>query len=450
MSEISTSSTASLVAQPSPRAARRVLMSSYIGSVVEWYDFMLYGTAAALVFNKLFFTELEPGVGTIAAFGTMAVGYIARPLGGIVFGHYGDKLGRKKTLVASILMMGFATVFIGFLPTYAQIGIWAPILLVLLRLLQGIAVGGEWGGAVLMTLEHAKTSRRGLWSSVAQMGTPSGLLLSTFVFSLFANLPEEQFLEWGWRVPFLLTFVMILLGLWMRLGVEESPVFQKAQITADAEAREAKPKFPLVELLRRNPRQVVLASLIGFGPFFANSILITFVVSYSVNVGHDRTAALQGLMVGSAASIIGIPLFAALSDRFGRRPIYITGAILLATNSFLLFPMVNAGSSALLLLAFALSMGLHAMMYGPMGAFMAELFGPRTRYTGVSLGYQVASIAGGFGPLIAGVLLEAAGGAPHTLYLSLFMSAMLVLTVIAVFVVKETNKNDLATENPHV
>ncbi|GAA2411831.1 MFS transporter [Actinomadura vinacea] len=425
-----------------------MLISSYIGSVVEWYDFMLYGTAAALVFNRLFFTDLDPAAGTIASFGTMAVGYLARPLGGIVFGHFGDRLGRKKMLVTSILMMGFATVLIGALPTYEQIGIWAPILLVLLRLVQGVAVGGEWGGAVLMTLEHAKKNRRGLWSSVAQMGTPSGLLLSTLVFSLFAALPEEQFLSWGWRVPFLVTVVMIGLGLWMRLGVEESPVFQRAQAAAAAKPGAAEPKLPLVGLLRRNPRQVVLASLIGFGPFFANSILIHFIVSYSVDIGYDKSVTLHGLMVGSLASMVCLPLFAALSDRIGRRPVYLAGALLLAANSFLLFTMVNAQSSGLLILGFAISMGVHAMMYGPMGAFMAELFGPRTRYTGASIGYQVASIAGGFGPMIGGALLEAAGGPPHTLYLSLFMSAMLALTVLAVVIVKETNKTDLASERP--
>nr|GLK39057.1 MFS transporter [Rhodococcus wratislaviensis] len=422
------------------------MVSSYIGSVVEWYDFMLYGTAAALVFNKLFFTDLDPAVGTIAAFGTMAVGYLARPLGGIVFGHFGDRLGRKKMLVTSILLMGFATVLIGALPTYGQIGIWAPILLVVLRLVQGVAVGGEWGGAVLMTLEHAKVNRRGLWSSVAQMGTPSGLLLSTFVFSLFVALPEEQFLTWGWRVPFLATAVLIGLGLWMRLGVEESPVFKQAQAAAAADPRKDETKLPIVELLRRNPRQMVLASMIGFGPFFANAILIHFVVSYSVQIGYAKSTTLQGLMIGSAASMIFLPLFAAISDRIGRRPVYIAGAVLLAANSFLLFHMVNAQSAGLLILGYVLSMSIHAMMYGPMGAFMAELFGPRTRYTGASVGYQVSSIAGGFGPMIGGVLLEANGGAPHTLYISLFMSAMLGLTVLAVALVKETNKTDLASE----
>jgi MFS transporter, MHS family, shikimate and dehydroshikimate transport protein len=421
---------------------RRVLISSFIGSVVEWYDFLLYGTASALVFNVLFFPELSSAAGTIAAFGTLAVGYLARPLGGVVFGHFGDRIGRKRMLVASILLMGLSTLGIGLLPTFDQIGIWAPILLIALRLVQGFAVGGEWGGAVLMTLEHAGAGRRGLWSSVAQIGSPAGLLLSTAAFSLVAALPEEQFLSWGWRLPFIATVVLIGVGLFIRLGVAESPVFEQAEArTAD------RPKAPILTLMREQPKDALLATLIGFGPFAANSVLISFVVSYAAQVGFSRAEALNGLIVGSVASMIGVPLFAALSDRIGRRPVYITGALLLGLNAFLLFPLVNTGSPGLLLLAFALGMGTHAIMFGPMGALLSELFGTRTRYTGASVGYQVASvIGGGLAPLIAGSLLAAAGGAPNAIYISVFMAATCAVTAVAAWLARETYRSDLTAE----
>jgi MFS transporter, MHS family, shikimate and dehydroshikimate transport protein len=419
---------------------RRVLISSFIGSVVEWYDFLLYGTASALVFNVLFFPSLSPAAGTIAAFATLAVGYLARPLGGVVFGHFGDRLGRKQMLVISILVMGVATVGIGLLPTYGQIGIWAPILLVTLRMLQGFAVGGEWGGAVLMTLEHADVRRRGLWSSVAQIGAPAGLLLSTLVFSLFAALPEEQFRSWGWRVPFLVTVVLIGIGLWIRLGVAESPVFTEAVRKRGTTAR-----MPALELLRRQPKDLLLAALIGIGPFAANSVLITFLVSYATAAGYPRSTALTGLMIASVTSMICVPLAAALSDRIGRRPVYITGAVLLGLNSFLLFALVNSGSTGLFLVGFALAMGLHGLMYGPMGAFLAELFEANRRYTGASLGYQIASVAGGgLAPFAATSLLAAAGGAPHSLYVSLFMCGACLITAVAAYLARETHRGDLA------
>jgi MFS transporter, MHS family, shikimate and dehydroshikimate transport protein len=413
---------------------RRVLVSSFLGSVVEWYDFLLYGTASALVFSKLFFPALEPTVGTIASFGTLAVGYVARPLGGVLFGHFGDRIGRKKMLVTSMFLMGAATVLIGLLPTYAQIGVWAPVLLIALRLVQGFAVGGEWGGAVLMTLEHADNGRRGLWSSVAQLGAPTGLLLSTFAFSAFAALPEGDFLTWGWRIPFLITVVLIGIALWIRLGVEESPVFEQALRRSPRKNR-----LPIVDLLCRQPRELVLAAMIGIGPFAANSVLIVFVVSYATEVGFPRSTALNGLMLASAASMICLPLFAALSDRIGRRPVYTAGALLLGANSFLLFFLVNTRSTGLFLLGYVLALSIHAVMYGPMGAFIAEMFGTERRYTGASLGYQIASVlGGGLAPLVATSLLAAGGGAPHSLYVSIFMAACCLITALAAVLTRET------------
>jgi metabolite-proton symporter len=413
---------------------RRVLVSSFLGSVVEWYDFLLYGTASALVFSKLFFPTLEPGIGTIASFGTLAVGYFARPLGGVLFGHFGDRIGRKSMLVASMLLMGVATVLIGLLPTYAQIGLWAPVLLVTLRLVQGFAVGGEWGGAVLMTLEHAGSGRRGLWSSVSQMGAPTGLLLSTLAFSLVAALPEDDFLTWGWRIPFLVTVVLIGIGLWIRLGVAESPVFEQAQRRTPRKRRP-----PIVDLLRTQPRELLLAALIGLGPFAANSVLIVFVVSYATEVGFPRSTALNGLMLASAASMVCVPLFAAFSDRIGRRPVYIAGALLLGANSFLLFYLVNTRSTGLFLLGYVLALSLHAIMYGPMGAFIAEMFGTERRYTGASLGYQIASVfGGGLAPLVATSLLAAGGGAPHALYVSIFMAGCCLITAVAAMLARES------------
>jgi len=425
---------------------RRVLVSSFVGSVVEWYDFLLYGTASALVFPHLFFPSLDTATATLASFGTLAVGYVARPVGGVVFGHFGDRIGRKSMLVMSMVLMGAATVVIGLLPTYQQIGIWAPVLLIMLRLVQGFAVGGEWGGAVLMTLEHARASRRGLWSSVAQMGAPAGLLLSSVVFAMFAALPPERFLAWGWRVPFLLTVVLIGVGLWIRLQVQESPVFRAAAKEA-AETTGRERRLPLVDVLRRQPREVAIATLIALGPFAANSVLISFLISYASQVGYSHGTAINGLTVASAASFVALPLFAALSDKIGRKPVYVTGALLLAANSFLLFHLVNTGSTALFILGFVIALVVHAMMYGPMGAFISELFGTRHRYTGASLGYQLAStFGGGLAPLAAAGLLEAAGGAPHTILVAVMMAGCCVITALAALVAGETARTDLVGE----
>ena len=420
----------------------RVVISTYIGTVVEWYDFYLYGAAAALVFPTLFFPAFSPLAGTLASFATLGAGFLARPLGGIIWGHFGDRLGRKKMLVASIVIMGIATTLVGLLPTFAQIGIWAPILLVTIRILQGISAGGEWGGAALMALEHAPTRRRGLWSSVAQVGVGSGIVLSTLVFSLFTRMPEGAFMSWGWRIPFLLAFPLVLLGLYIRLKVEESPVFQEAQRRREEQPDQSGP--PIVELVRDQWRSVVLAIMLVIGPFAASAVFITFGLSYAAQVGYDSTTATSALVVAATISVIGGLLSAAASDYVGRRPVFMTGAVLLAVMSFVVFWAYNTGSTLLLFLGLSLAYGTHSIMYGPLAAFLSELFATTTRYTGASVGYQVAgALGGGFAPSIAIVLLGAAGGPPNTLYVSIFMAACCLASLVAAFVCKETYRSDL-------
>jgi MHS family shikimate/dehydroshikimate transporter-like MFS transporter len=418
---------------------RRVVLSSYVGTTIEFYDFLLYGTVASLVFNKLFFTNLDPMTGTIAAFGTFAVGYMARPLGGIICGHFGDRIGRKSMLLLTMSLMGIASFLIGLLPTYAQIGIWAPVLLVALRLLQGIAVGGEWGGAVLMTAEHAGRGRRGLLASITQMGAPSGMVLSTGILALFAGLPEDQFLSWGWRVPFLVSVVLLAVGLFVRLRVYESPLFLQVK-SADAVSRR-----PLLEVLRTHPKNLALATGVGFGVFVAQSLLTAFVIAYAVQVGYARSEVLVALTISSGLAIVGLGVFAALSDRIGRRPVILGGALGMAVAAFPLFALIKSGSAPLLTLALVIGQSiLHSSMYGPMAALFTEMFGTRTRYTGASVGYQLSAVLGaGFAPLIAGSLLAATGGTSTSL-VSLFLIAACLVTAGSIWFASETRGRDLA------
>jgi metabolite-proton symporter len=416
------------------------VFSSYLGTTIEFYDFLLYGTAAALVFNKLFFTSLDPLAGTIASFGTFAVGYIARPVGGIVCGHFGDRIGRRSMLLATMSLMGIASFLIGVLPTYDQIGIWAPVLLVTLRLLQGIAVGGEWGGSALLTSEHAGAGNRGLLASFTQMGAPTGMVLSTGVLTAFSTLPEDQFLSWGWRMPFLVSVVLLGVGLFVRLKVTESPLFLALKASDEV------PRKPLLEVLRRHPRNLVLASAVGFGPFVAQSLLTTFVIAYAARTGYERSTVLICLTISSALAVVGLPAFAALSDRIGRRPVMLGGAVAMAVAAFPIFALINTGEPVLLAVAVVLGQSiLHASMYGPMAALFVEMFGTRTRYTGASLGYQLAAVLGaGFAPLVAGSLLARAGGGTHSELVALFLVASCVITAVAVWLVRETRGQDLA------
>ncbi|MFP2932636.1 MFS transporter [Pyxidicoccus sp. 3LG] len=372
----------------------KVAVASFIGTAIEWYDFFLYGTAAALVFNRLFFPSFDPLTGTLAAFGTFAVGFIARPLGGVVFGHYGDKLGRKAMLSATLMLMGLATFAVGLLPTYDKVGVWAPSLLVLLRLIQGFGLGGEWGGAVLMAVEHAPAHRRGFYGSWPQMGAPAGLLVATAVFSFFSKMPDEQFLAWGWRVPFLLSAVLIGIGVFIRLHVAESPVFRQHKPAAAAAER-----LPVMEALRNYPKQIILAMGARFAENGFFYIITTFVLSYGTErLGLPRSTLLNGVLVATAVHLVAIPAFGAASDRFGRRPVYLAGAVGCAVMAFPFFWLLDTKQTALIWLAIVLGIIAHAAMYGPQASFFSELFGTRVRYSAASLGYQLASVFAGACP----------------------------------------------------
>ena len=431
-------------AGPPRSEAVRVALASLIGTSVEWYDFFLYGTAAALVFNKLFFPQLDPLTGTVAAFATFAVGFIARPIGGIIFGHYGDRIGRKKMLYITLLIMGLATAFIGLLPTYGKIGIWAPILLVVMRLAQGFGLGGEWGGAVLMAVEHAPANRRGFFGSFPQIGAYIGLLLSTLVFRYFSSMPEATFLSWGWRVPFLLSFLLVGVGLYIRMKVAESPVFEK--LKEQARLEQTIPRMPILEVLK-HPKNILLAMGARFAENGLFYIFTAFALTYvSTQLKVDRVVALNGLLIASAVNIVGGPLWGLLSDKIGRRPVYIYGAIACGLLAFPFFWMLQTRQTGMIWLAIVLPLSLgHAAMYGPQAAFFSELFPAHLRYSGASLGYQLASVfAGGLSPLIATALLAWGGGSP--VGVSIYMLVLVLITVVSVGLMKETSKQGIGPE----
>lgn len=417
--------------------AKLAMASSYIGSSLEMYDFLLYGTAAALVFPQLFFSGVDQGVGIALSFVTLAAGYVARPIGGVIFGHFGDRLGRKKMLIITMVIMGFVSITVGLLPTAAQIGIWAPIALVTLRVIQGIAMGGEWAGATLMSMEHSSPKRRGFGASIAVSGGPTGAVLATLVLGAFAALPEEDFLAWGWRVPFLLSIVLLVVGLFLRAKVTESPDFQKAQAAAAADKKEERTAAPLFQVLRRYPKEVGLSVVGGLAPLFMQSLLATFALSLAVASGHTRSDALLMLTIANAIHIFTIPATALLSDKIGRRPVMITGAILGVIGIWPMFALIQNGSTGLMLLGFIIGNPLvQALMYGPMGAWMGEMFSTKTRYTGLSLSYQMATTLGaGFAPLIATGLMAAGSGS--TTLLAVFFCGLCVVSVIAFIIAKD-------------
>jgi metabolite-proton symporter len=415
---------------------RTVALASLIGTTIEWYDFFLYGTAAALVFNRLYFPTFDPLAGTLAAFGTYSVGFVARPIGGIVIGHYGDRIGRKSMLILTLTVMGVATFGIGLLPTYAQIGPWAPVALVVLRLAQGFGVGGEWGGAVLMAVEHAPPGARGFYGSWPQIGVPAGLLLSTAVFAQFARLPEEQFLSWGWRVPFLLSILLVGVGLMIRVRLLETPAFARVK-----EAR-TEVQRPIVEVLKTHPKEVLLSMGLRLAENGAFYIYTVFVLVYGTQrAGIPRQTVLNGILIAAACALVAIPLCGALSDRVGRRPVYLFGACVTALFAYPLFWLIDTGSTPLVWLALVVALVFaHSPMYGPQAAFLSELFGTRVRYSGASLGSQLSSVlAGGLSPFIATALLPYGRGA-----LASYIIAMAVVTILSVIIASETRHRTLA------
>jgi metabolite-proton symporter len=429
--------------KPIPTGLRRVVVASMAGTVVEWYEFFLYGTAATLVFNKVFFSETTSELNAIfLAFATYAVGFVARPVGGVVFGHFGDKYGRKKLLQFSLLLVGAATFLMGCLPTFGQIGYWAPGLLVTLRFIQGFAVGGEWGGAILLVAEHSPNKQRGFWASWPQAGVPVGNLLATVVLLvLTGTLDDAAFLSWGWRVAFWLSAVVVLVGYYIRTKVTDAPIFVAAQQEAE---RIKATSLSVVEVLKRYPRGVFTAMGLRFGENIMYYLVVTFSITYlKVQVGANTSSILWYLLFAHAVHFAVVPLVGWLSDRFGRRPVYMVGAILGATWGFFAFPMMNSANYVVITAAVTLGLMIHAFMYAPQPAIMAEMFPTRMRYSGVSLGYQVTSIvAGSLAPLIAVKLLDIYDS---SVPISIYLAGACAVTLVAVLFTRETNGIDLET-----
>ena len=419
---------------------QRVLVTSVIGTAIEWYDFFLYATASALVFAKLFFPTFDPIVGTIAAFGTFAVGYLSRPIGAIVFGHFGDRIGRKVSLVSTLLIMGIATFIIGLLPTYDTIGVWAPALLILMRFMQGFGVGGEWGGAVLMVVEYAPADKRGFFGSWPQFGVPLGLLMSTGVFALAANLPQDQFLSWGWRIPFLLSIVLIGIGLFIRLRITESPRFEAIK------EKGVQAKAPLIELLRRHPKNLLLALGTRFATDITFNIINVFALAYGTQqLGLPRSMLLNGVLIGCAVELFTIPFFGWLSDRIGRRTVYLIGCGIVFVYGFLFFALLHTKQPEMIYLAYVGGLALsQASVYAVQSTWFAELFGTRVRYTGASLPYQIAGIiTSGPAPLISTWLFSSFQAVwPIMAYIGITT----VLSFVCAYYLVETYRRDLDAE----
>lgn len=422
---------------------RRVVAASMAGTVVEWYEFFLYGTAATLVFNKVFFAKGTSDLDAIlAAFITYAVGFAARPLGGLVFGHFGDKHGRKKLLQFSLLLVGAATFLMGCLPTFGQIGYWAPTLLVILRFIQGFAVGGEWGGAILLVAEHSPNPSRGFWSSWPQAAVPIGNALATVVLlTLTTTLPEAAFLSWGWRVAFWLSAVVVLIGYYIRTKVSDAPIFVAAQ--QEAEAFKSR-SYGVVEVLKRYPRGVFTAMGLRVEENILYYLVVTFSITYlKVQVKADTAHILWWLLIAHSVHFVVIPLAGRAADRFGRRPVYLLGALGAGAWGFFAFPMMDTGRYPMIVAAIALGLVAHGLMFAPQPSLMAEMFPTRMRYSGVSLGYQVTAIfAGSLAPIIAVRLLQTYDS---SVPIALYLAGAAVITLIALAFTRETKGIDLAS-----
>jgi MFS transporter, MHS family, shikimate and dehydroshikimate transport protein len=414
-----------------------IVFASCVGTIVEWYDFLIYATAAALVFNKAFFPTFDPLAGTLAALGSYAVGFLARPLGGALFGHFGDRLGRKSMLVLTLFIMGLSTFLIGLLPTYASIGVLAPILLILLRVVQGIGLGGEWGGASLMVLEHAPADKRGFYTSFVQIGFPIGLVLATLVFALVSKLPDADFALWGWRIPFLISIVLLAIGTFVRSRVPETPVFEQLK------ARGGLSKNPVGEAVSKNTRMFLIAVGLKLSEVSWVYMLTVFVVGYATTkLGLPKQQMLDSVLYAALFELISLPLFGLLCDRIGRRPLYILGALFTILFAFPLFWMLESKSAALIATAIIIAMNFgHGMMFGPESAYFPELFGPGVRYSGASFGFQVsAAIGGGFAPIIATAMVGYLGG---TTGVSLMMIVLALFTLAAALAAPETRWRSL-------
>jgi len=422
---------------------RRAVIAATVGTTIEWYDFFVYGTATGLVFGKLFFPNSDPLVATLNAFAVYAVGFVARPVGAAIFGHYGDRIGRKSTLIATLMLMGLATFLVAFVPSYESIGIWGAIILTLLRTLQGIGVGGEWGGSVLISMEWARHSgQRGLVASWPQFGVPAGLFLANLAVLAFSQMSGDAFLSWGWRVPFILSIILVGIGLWIRLGITETPLFQRLVKENKVE------RTPIIEVFKRHPKEILLSALARMSeqaPFY---IFTAFIFAYGTGTLHvSRDLLLTAVLVGACLSFITIPLSGYISDRIGRKKMYLIGAVTMGIFGFVYFGMLDTMSSAMIFFAIVLSLIPHDMQYGPQAALIAESFTGRLRYSGASLGYQLASvIAGGPAPFIATALFAYYhSGTSIALYI-LFNA---VVTIIAVAMMKDYTNKDIDQEYDH-
>jgi metabolite-proton symporter len=418
--------------------SRKILIASLVGSSIEWFDYFLYGTVASLVFNQLFFPSSNPTVGLLLAYASFALSFFIRPIGGALFSHIGDKIGRKKTLVLTLSLMGAATVIIGLLPDYQTIGIWAPVLLITLRLVQGLGIGGEWGGALLLAVEYAPKNKRAFFGSIPQMGVTIGMLLGTLSLSIMTTLPEKSFMSWGWRVPFILSATLVFFGLWIRNGIDETPAFRQAKESGNIA------KVPLIETLRTHWKSVLIAvgaKVVETAPFY---IFSTFIVSYATTtLGFSKTAALNAVTIATVITTILIPLIGQWADKVGRKPLYIGGTIAMILYAFPYFYLLQLKSTFWLIIATVIGLGIiWAPITAVLGTLFSEIFKTNVRYTGVSLGYQIgAAVAGGTAPLIATALLNAYNNSwiPVALYI-IFTS---IISLIAVLSIRETKEIEL-------